>query len=30
MRDLTLEVRFSCSSGHDGGLLSDPVAPFLE
>ena len=30
MRDLTLEVGFSCSSGPDGGLLSDPVAPFLE
>ena len=23
-------VGFSCSSGPDGGLLSDPVAPFLE
>ena len=30
MRDRTLEVGFSCSSGPDGGLLSDPVAPFLE
>ena len=30
MRSLTLEVGFSCSSGPDGGLLSDPVAPFLE
>ena len=30
MRDLTLEVGFSCSSGLDGGLLSGPVAPFLE
>ena len=27
---LTLEVGFSCSSGPDGGLLLDPVAPFLE
>ena len=30
MRGLTLGVGFSCSSGPDGGLLSDPVAPFLE
>ena len=30
MRDRTLEVGFSCSSEPDGGLLSDPVAPFLE
>ena len=30
MRDRTLDVGFSCSSGPDGGLLSDPVAPFLE
>ena len=30
MRALTLEVGFSCSSGPDGGLLSDPVAPSLE
>ena len=30
MRCLTLGVGFSCSSGPDGGLLSDPVAPFLE
>ena len=30
MRGLTLEVGFSCSSGPDRGLLSDPVAPFLE
>ena len=30
MRDLTLGVGFSCSSGPDGGFLSDPVAPFLE
>ena len=30
MHDLTLEVGFSCSSGPDDGLLSDPVAPFLE
>ena len=30
MRDLTLEVGFSCSFGPDGGFLSDPVAPFLE
>ena len=30
MRCLTLRVGFSCSSGPDGGLLSDPVAPFLE
>ena len=30
MCDLTLEVGFSCSSGPDGGFLSDPVAPFLE
>ena len=26
----TLGVGFSCSSGPDGGLLSDPVAPFLK
>ena len=30
MSDLTLRVDFSCSSGPDGGFLSDPVAPFLE
>ena len=30
MRDLTLGVGFSCSSGPDCGFLSDPVAPFLE
>ena len=30
MCDFTLEVGFSCSSGPDGGLLSVPVAPFLE
>ena len=30
MRCLTLGVGFSCSSGPDGGLLSDPVATFLE
>ena len=30
MRDLTLGVGFSGSSGPDGGFLSDPVAPFLE
>ena len=30
MSDLTLGVCFSCSSGPDGGFLSDPVAPFLE
>ena len=30
MCDLTLGVGFSCSSGPDGGFLSDPVAPFLE
>ena len=30
MRCLTLVVGFSCSSGPDGGLLLDPVAPFLE
>ena len=30
MRNLTLGVGFSCSSGPDGGLLSDPVALFLE
>ena len=30
MRCLALGVGFSCSSGPDGGLLSDPVAPFLE
>ena len=30
MRTLTLEVGFSCSSGPDGGLLSDPVVPSLE
>ena len=29
LRELTLRVGFSCSSGPDGGLLSDPVAPFL-
>ena len=27
---LSLRVGFSCSSGPDGGLLSDPVVPFLE
>ena len=27
---LSLRVGFSCSSGPDGGLLSGPVAPFLE
>ena len=27
---LTLGVGFSCFSGPGGGLLSDPVAPFLE
>ena len=27
---LTLGIGFSCSSGPDGGLLSDPVATFLE
>ena len=27
---LTLGVGVSCSSGPDGGLLSDPVTPFLE
>ena len=27
--ELTLRVGFSCYSGPDGGLLSDPVAPFL-
>ena len=27
---LSLRVGFSCSSGPDGGLLSDPVALFLE
>ena len=30
MHCLTLGVGFSCSSGPDGGLLSDPVAPFHE
>ena len=30
MRCLSLRVGFSCSYGPDGGLLSDPVAPFLE
>ena len=30
MHNLTLKVGFSCSSGPDGGFLSDPVAPFLE
>ena len=30
MRCLTLGVGFSGSSGPGGGLLSDPVAPFLE
>ena len=30
MRCLNLRVGFSCSSGPDSGLLSDPVAPFLE
>ena len=30
MSDRTLEVGFSCSSGPDGGLMSDPVVPFLE
>ena len=30
MCDRTLEVGFSCSSGPDGGLLSDPGAPFLD
>ena len=30
MRDLTLGVGFSCSSGTDCGFLSDPVAPFLK
>ena len=30
LRCLSLRVGFSCSSGPDGGLLSDPVAPFLE
>ena len=30
MRCLTLRVGFSCSSGPDDGLLSDPVATFLE
>ena len=30
MSELTLRVGFSCSSGPDGGLPSDPVAPFLE
>ena len=30
MWGLTLVVGFSCSSRPDGGLLSDPVAPFLE
>ena len=30
LRCLRLRVGFSCSSGPDGGLLSDPVAQFLE
>ena len=30
MRNHTLEVGFSCSSGPDGELLSDPVVSFLE
>ena len=30
MRCLNLRVGFSYSSGPDGGLLSDPMAPFLE
>ena len=30
MRALPLEAGFSCSSGPDGGLLSDPVAPSFE
>ena len=30
MHGLTLRVGFSCSSGPGGGLLSDPVVPFLE
>ena len=30
MRDRTLEVGFSCSSWPDGGVLSGPVALFLE
>ena len=30
MPDLTLVFGYSCSSGPDGGFLSDPVAPFLE
>ena len=30
MSDHTVEVGFPCSSGPDGGLLSNPVAPFLE
>ena len=30
LRCLSLRVGLSCSSGPDGGLLSDPVAPFLE
>ena len=30
LRCLTLGVGFSCSSGPDGGLLSNPVVPFLE
>ena len=29
LRELTLRVGFSYSSVPDGGLLSDPVAPFL-
>ena len=30
LRCLRLRVGFSCSSGPDSGLLSDPVAQFLE
>ena len=30
MRCLSQRVGFSCSPGPDGGLLSGPVAPFLE
>ena len=30
LRCLNLGVGFSCSSGPDGGLLSDPVAPLVE
>ena len=30
LRCLSLTVGFSCSSGPDGGVLSDPVVPFLE